>query len=239
MVTLKGIIFSVSKPETKKLRVQGLRSIDFKAYFNQYGLLSFFVVTVFVGIILGALKARSADSSLALGLDFLFTTNLDARLAQSGFETFCACFTSDFLFLFAVFLCGFAPWGMAAIPLITAFKGFGVGLCAGYLYSTYGLKGIGFYMLVLILGIFIFTIALIVQSQNSFKLSKMIFKMLFLSNKENKIYHDSFYNQSNDENTAEVIKTYLLYSGYMLIMSAAASFADTLLWCFFAPVFNF
>lgn len=236
---MKGIVFTVSKNRQYKNPFKAIKEIDYKAYFHQYGLASFFVITVFIGVFLGAFKAKGADSDLALGLDFLFTTNLQSRLSQSIFETFCACFFSDFLFLFAVFLCGLAPWGMAVIPMITTFKGFGVGLCAGYLYSAYGLKGIGFYMLVLLLGIFIFTVALIVQSQNSFKLSKRIFKELFFFKRNNTTQIIIPNYKTVEKTIGEDIRLYLLYSGYMLIMSACAAFADTVLWCFFAPIFNF
>ncbi|MGN0559127.1 MAG: hypothetical protein ACI4IS_06745 [Acutalibacteraceae bacterium] len=236
---MKGIVFTVSKNRQYKNPFKAIKEIDYKDYFHQYGLASFFVITVFLGVFFGAFKAKGADSDLALGLDFLFTTNLQARLSQSVFETFCACFFSDFLFLFAVFLCGLAPWGMAVIPMITTFKGFGVGLCAGYLYSAYGLKGIGFYMLVLLLGIFIFTVALIVQSQNSFKLSKRIFKELFFFKRNNNALVITSEYKTVQKGINEDLRLYLLYSGYMLIMSACAAFADTVLWCFFAPIFNF
>lgn len=236
---MKGVVFTVSKNRQFKNPLKALREIDYKAYLNQYGLATFFVITVFIGVFLGAFRAKGADSDLALGLDFLFTTNLQSRLSQSVFETFCSCFFSNFLFLFAVFLCGLAPWGMAVIPMITTFKGFGVGLCAGYLYSAYGLKGIGFYMLVLLLGIFIFTVALIVQSQNSFKLSKRIFKELFFFKRNNNTLVITSDYKTVEKGINEDLRLYLLYSGYMLIMSAGAAFADTVLWCFFAPIFNF
>lgn len=221
---MKGMILSLKKPNYDGIK--GIKNFNFKEYFKQYGLLFFFILTVFGGIIWGSVVAKNADDNLVLSLDFLFTTNLSARLAQSAFETFCACFVSNFLFMLAMFLFGFAPWGVAVIPFVTMFKGFGVGLCAGYLYSSYGLKGIGFYMLILLLGIFVFCIALMVQGQNSFKLSLRIFKTIILE-KEPLLY------------MKETIKNYLLYSGYMLIMATLAAIIDTVLWCAFAGLFNF
>ena len=41
------------------------------------------------------------DALVLASLDFLFFTNLDARLSQNVINTFCACFASDFIFLFA------------------------------------------------------------------------------------------------------------------------------------------
>lgn len=214
-----------SRTKQKNGRVN-LREIDVKEYSRKYGLLFCLALTVLAGIIWGSLVAKDADQNLALSLDFLFTTNLQARVVQSWFETFCACFTSNFVFLAVVFLLGLTPWGVPAIPVVTAFKGFGIGLCAGYLYSTYGLKGIGFYMLVLLIGLFVFTVAMLILGQNAFRLSGKLFQLIFMG-------------KTKDFNIKETIKGYMLKGGYMLIAATAASVIDTLLWCAFTPLFNF
>ncbi|MDR0914567.1 MAG: stage II sporulation protein M [Oscillospiraceae bacterium] len=185
-----------------------------------------FGFVILVGIFWGAAVAKGADRSLALSLDFLFTTNLQARLAHGFFETFCACFASNFMFLLAVYVFAAAPWGCAAVPLILFFKGFGVGLCAGHLYIQYGLKGLGFYVVVLLLGIFIFSVALVVHSKNAFNLSKRFVRLCF-------------FKKSESFGFAAEFKNFTLKSAQVLIFAAFSALVDTVLWSVFAPLFNF
>ena len=142
-------------------------------FMKRYGAIILFVSVYAAGLLLGSMSARRADSDLLGGLNFLFTTNLSARMNQPAFSTFATSFASDCLFLLCVFLCGLSPWGMALTIFAPAFKGFGVGLSAGYLFITYGLKGVGFYLLVILAGTFIFSFALVMPTYASLRSSSM------------------------------------------------------------------
>lgn len=115
-------------------------------------------------------------------LIFVFT-NLDARLSQNVINTFCACFASDFIFLFAVFLLGLTPWGIPVLPFIVFLKGFGTGITAGYLFSVHSLKGIVFYLFVLLPGTFLFCLALILFSSAAFTASGNMFWQIIADKK--------------------------------------------------------
>ena len=65
-------------------------------------------------------------------------------------------------------------FGALLIPVLIAFKGLGIGMTAGYLYLIYGLKGIAFYILILLPGIFVSSIGLIIFAAESFKFSSVI-----------------------------------------------------------------
>ena len=144
---VKGFIFSI-KEKTDLIRTGrfSLTTQDIKYYIKRYGINILFISMLIVGLACGTVYAMSADKEMLASLDFLFFTNLDARLSQNVINTFCACFASDFIFLFAVFLLGLTPWGIPILPFIVFLKGFGTGITAGYLFSVHSLKGIVFYL---------------------------------------------------------------------------------------------
>ncbi len=221
---MRGIVFTLTKrPRTQKNRSKRNYSA-FPALMRRYGTAVAFTFMYACGLLMGSLSARNADESLLDGLGFLFTTNLSARMGQPVFSTFATSFASNFLFFMFVFLCGLAPWGMVAVYAAPAFKGFGVGLSAGYLFITYGFRGVGFYLLVILTGTFIFSFALIIECIQAHYLSCRIAKAVFTAGE-------------NMQPVSVYVHSFLLRSLYMLMMSAVASLADMLLWTGFSGLF--
>ena len=223
---MRGFVFNLKRRRNFSsiygkpiLRLSRL-SQQIRRYFSAF----FFAFVFAIGMLMGSLSARSADIITLEKLDFLFATNLSARIEQSVLATFSASFASDFLFLAFVFLCGLAPWGMAVIYFVPAFKGFGTGLSAGYLFVTYGFKGVGFYLLVILGGTFIFCFALIIQCIQANALSCKIARMVFKSS-------------VSEETVSVSAKNYLIRSLYLLILTTIAAFVDMFLWTAFAHLF--
>lgn len=221
---MRGFVFSFSR---RRRRVpshssKGISSIPRIVHRNMAVILFTFMFAG--GMLMGSLSARNADSSFLAKMDFLFTTNLSVRLSQPVFSTFAASFASNFLFLFFVFLCGLAPWGMIAISAAPAFKGFGTGLSAGYLFITYGFKGVGFYLLVILGGTFIFSFALIMQCVQAHSMSCTIAKAVFSSSEGASV-------------VPHYVRGYLMRSLYLLILTAASALADMMLWTAFSGLF--
>ena len=218
---MKGIVFSFNRKSTKNIRLPQIGSL-IKS--NRATLA--FVALLFAGLVFGAIYARNAGSSFLKSIDFLFLTNLDARLKQGALGVFCACFASDFLFLLSVYLFGMTPWGIPFAALTVVFKGFGTGLTAGYLSLTYSLSGVGFYLLVLLPGTFLFCIYLAKFSAAAFKCSKSFF--IAAVNRKQEFYSPR----------ADFLE---LSSGLLtaLIAAFAASVLDCVLWTLFADTFKF
>ena len=84
---MKGIVLSLGLPRTKRLHLPDLKKIC-----RRYGVCLLFAGVLLAGLALGAVYARNADARPLKALDVLFTTNLDSRLSQGAFGTFCACF---------------------------------------------------------------------------------------------------------------------------------------------------
>lgn len=222
---MRGIVFSFTRRKRHFHRGRGATSFDnLPSFFRKYGTVVFFTFMFAGGMLMGSLSAGSADSEMLNKLDFLFTTNLSTRLNQPAFQTFAASFASGFVFILYVFLCGLSPWGISLIWISPAFKGFGTGLSAGYLFMTYGFKGVGFYLLVILLGTFIFSFALIIECMQAQSLSLKIAKLIFASGE-------------NVKPVSVYVRNYLFRSLYILVLAAASALADMLLWTMFSGLF--
>lgn len=223
---MKGVVFSLKKSDFAGRNRRKITVSDLRYFFKRYGVMVMCVTLLFAGLIFGSAYAQNSTSSLLDSLDFLFTTNLDVRLSQNAAETFCACFASDFIFLFVVFLLGLAPWGIPMLLFVLFFKGFGTGLTAGYLYMAHSLKGVGFYLIVLLPGTFLFCMALSLFSTSAFYISKRMF----------------FYTIGHNVPAQPLRKGVINFcsrSMSSLIMTFFSALLDVVLWTLFAGVFNF
>lgn len=223
---MKSLVFSFKKAKSVRRGIRRITLSDLQYFFRRYGLRVMFTSVLLVGLVAGSICAQNSGENLLKSLDFLFTTNLDARLAQNAAGTFCACFASDFIFLFSVLLLGLTPWGVFVMPFVVLFKGFGTGLTAGYLFAIQQLGGVGFYLLVLLPGTFLFCIALVMFSTNSFVFSKDMFVYTF----------GKYPPKQSMRMRAASYCSHLMAS---LIMTFCASLLDTALWTLFAGAFNF
>ena len=208
---MKGIIFSFKKPSAVHSH-RGVRIPNLRSFFKRWGITLLFVGLLLVGLALGAVYAHGADSELL-------------QLQKGALGIFCACFASDFIFITAVYLFGMAPWGLPFELFTVLLKGFGTGLTAAYLLLMNGLSGLGFYLLVLLPGTFLFCVALTAFSAFAFDFSKQQF--LFLLEK-------------NPPAVCARARTLRYSSRFLsaLLMTFGASILDTVLWTLFAGTFQ-
>ena len=176
-------LFFVKVPkEHRGTRTVGSRSGGFSSgyrggilqIFRQQFLLVFLGLFLIAGLILGVIFIRNAEYSLLKTLDFVFFSNVKARSALPVLSIFVASLASSFLFLLFCFLCGLSIWGAYCVPLAPLFRGFGMGITAGYLYAAYGFQGFLFHLAVILPGAFICLIAILIASRESMLFSKKI-----------------------------------------------------------------
>jgi hypothetical protein len=172
-VNMKGIVLKVKSPQNFHRRKR-----DVAYFFKRYGLFSMFLLSILVGLILGIYFGGNAQSEFRQGFDFLFPTNFSSRGKLDFLELFCAELTPVFLFFMAIFLLGFCPWGHIVLPLITMFRGFGAGLTLCELCLSSGMKGFGFFMLAIIPGFFLFSCAVSLLGEQSFRISTETFRVI-------------------------------------------------------------
>lgn len=225
---MKGIVFSIKHRERHYRPQYHNRHITFasiKRFFSRYSIELLFSLVFLLAIVLGSFSFDRVSDDTLQKLDFLFLTNLDNRLELAPFDLFCSSFASGFVFIFASFLLSFTAWGMFALPLLCAFRGFGVGLSSAYMFSQYSVTGIGFYILIVLPATVLFLFAFIMSLKESFTQSVLLLKTYFSST------YDAFLLRRT--------KTYLFRNCVILILVAFSAVIDMVLWLLFAGMFNF
>jgi stage II sporulation protein M len=182
----------------------------------------FFLALLFLaGMVMGAIYARNASYDILKRLDFLFACNYKAKTTQSFLSIFIASFASSFIFILSCFLCGLSMWGAFLIPVIPAFRGFGLGLTAGYLYSVESWSGILYNLIVILPGAFLSCLAILAASMEAIKCSRIL-----VSNKSSGI-------------DRMPLRQYALRFGMVLAWACAAAALDTTLSLIFVKFFTF
>lgn len=185
----------------------------------------FFVLTIFAGIILGAFCGRTADKKLMENLDIIFLTNFNVRCSQGIIDAFVASFASVFIFILIIFLLGLSVWGGFIAVVVPFIKGYGYGLAAGYLYSTYGMTGILYNILIILPGAFLCSAVIAAASQEAFRNSIKIISV--------------FRKTAVSDDPHIQMKKYLLSMLWLLFLSAVSSAVDMIFSLMFSWLFSF
>ncbi len=225
---MKSIVYSIKRGQHRyrenrlKIRFYG---VSLKQLLSMYGIQLLFLFVFILGSVLGSLSFKSTDSGVLEKLDFLFLSDLDSRLEFSAFELFSSSFASSFLFILSAFLLSFTAWGMFALPFLCAFRGYCTGLSSAYMFSYYGITGIGFYILVVLPGTVLFLFAFILSLKEAFSQSVCLSK--------------SYFSSTYDGLLLKRTKTYLFRNCVILIFAAFSAVIDMILFLLFADMFNF
>lgn len=178
------------------------------------------ILTMIISMIFGAVCVNYVDLSTVKKLDILFLSDFDSRSNQGELYTFVSSFTCLFLFWLMLITSALSALGVIIVPGILIFRSWGLGLTSGYLYLIYGLKGVAFYILVLLPGIFISSIAFICMSVTSAKFSIRVLKKFLPHASEGSLWNEML--------------LYIKKSGYILAIFMISSVIDM----FFMKVFS-
>ncbi len=186
----------------------------------------FFLLLV-AGIAFGAYYCTVYNSSLYKDLDFLFSSNIKQRLSQSPLQTLLSSYTGCCVFLLSSYFLGCSMWGFALLPVVSFFKGFGIGLTASYLFINYAFNGAIYYIGVMLPGAFLSAAALILLQSDAFRFSSQLLKFT--------LYPDKGGNPSNKPGFKKYSKR--LFTA--LAITLVASAADMGLTLMFGNMFHF
>jgi len=214
---MKGILLSVRKGKS------GFNKKEMTYFLRRYGVETLLGASLLAGMVFGAVCAGNADKSLIEGLDFLFTSDFQSRCNQTVVSAFVASFTANFIFFLGNFLLGLSVWGSVGVPFLIAFKGFGMGITGGYLYKCYTFTGVGFFLLVMLVGCVISTLALMFQGRTAMSFANSLFARV----------------RGVSPSADETIYKYIINNSFMLIALSISAMADAILNSLFAGVFTF
>lgn len=224
---MKGFVFTFRNNQ-KAIRLPHVkqRGYDLKQLVNRYGIQSAFAAAFLIGLVVGAAAGRGFSQEIFEKLDLLFITNIDARMEMGVFDIFISCFVSYFLFIFCVFLSALSVWGFTTVPLLSALKGFTVGLSSAFIFSQYQLSGIGFYILVVLPGTVLFLFALIRYATRGFRMSLRFMRL-------------SMFGNDNEPELRKHLKLFIKHTMFALLSVGACAVTDLILWILFANKFQF
>lgn len=190
-----------------------------------HSMLVFLAVFLLFGTVLGSLFARKASVAALGKLDFIFYSDFQTRAVQSPASVFTASLGSAFLFIFICFLLGLSLWGMFLIPAIPFFRGFGLGLTAGYLYAAYGFQGVLFHAVVILPGAFLCMISILLAAREGILFSKKIASCSIAAEKGSVV--------------SVRLRSYLTHFGSVMILAFASAVVDLVTTVCFAGAFSF
>ena len=224
---MKGFVLRIGN-KTGAVRLPRIKrpQLSVREMISRYGLRSIFVILFILGLILGAVCSRSFDSGLFERLDFLFISNIEARLAMTSFDIFLSCFVSYFLFIFLLFLFSLSAWGFMTAPALSVFKGFSVGLSSAFIFAAYKASGIGFFILTVLPGAALFLFALVRYSCVCFRLSLDYARLTVFGYEDASALRGRLRRSVSSSLTA-------------FIISSGCAVLDTLMWTLFAGRFHF
>ena len=185
----------------------------------------FLFLCLIISMIAGSVSVSSLNMDYIYKLNFLFLSDFKEKLSQSNLQVFSSSLAMLGSFAILLELSAFSCLGTFFIPLIISFKGFSLGLTAGYLYLIYGLKGIAFYILILLPGIFVSSVAVTFFAANCMKFSFKLAKTVLA--------------KETEESIKESLKKHLRKSGYCLIVLVMSSGLDVCFMMMFSRFFNF
>lgn len=184
-----------------------------------------FSILLLSGLLIGVLVAKNGNESILAQVSRMFDSFYSVRENQSigasvinSLKVSCAFWLMNVLF-------GLCIIGIPFVTVIPVIRGLGIGLVTGYIYSIYGIKGIGYCFLIIFPGALISFIALIYAVSDSFKMS-----LYTLS---------SCVNPGAPKGGAEKIKIFAVRQIFYLILFAVSAFTDGIVNKLFAGVFNF
>lgn len=178
-----------------------------------------------ISILCGSIFVRYVNLETLHKFDFLFLKDFQSRSAQSLREVFASSLASYCALAFVFEFLALSIFGVVLVPCLVMFKGFGVGLLAGYLYLIYGLKGIAFYILILLPGVMLSSVGLALFASNAFGFSLKIAKKT-LPKPDDTVIWQSF-------------KLHFKNCGYSMIIFCASAFVDMCFTGMFSRFFQF
>lgn len=115
---------------------------DWGRLLREQRLLVLLAAILLLGELVGAFLSRAGEGSIPQEMTFLAQGFFDARSKQTLLATFGASLAGTAGLLLVAFICGFCAIAQPAALFLPLFRGMGIGLTMGYLYSAYGWRGI-------------------------------------------------------------------------------------------------
>ena len=189
-------------------------------YLKNINLIKILFVIFMVGMIYGAMLIGLNRDEAVNQLGSIMQKFINKRIEQSIFITFASSFFSSMILVVILFLVGFFSIGQPIAFFIPMFQGMGIGLSTAYLYSSKGISGIIFCLILIAPTTIISTITLLLGSKESIRFSNKNLRTLFP--------------QKFDQNMQGELNLYLKRFSALTIFQLVSAVVDTMCTFLFA-----
>lgn len=196
---------------------------SFKGFISNNKTLVVLMISLILGIISGSFLLKNADESTKNYINILFLNNFKPEIKISPWSVFVSSVSSTFIFIIMVFFMGLSAWGFVLIPFIPVLRGLCIGFCEGYLYSSFGMKGLIFHLIVLFPGIILSSLAIILMSKEAMKISYDISSTIFLD--------------EHKKDNRDYLRLYIMRTGCVMIIIVVSSVIDLIFNLLFSGLF--
>lgn len=204
---------------------KGVKLSNNRIYLSEFGLVIILSSLFLFFMLVGSFSVSLCKNNSCYGVDSVINSIVNSRKTSTFWQTLLLSFLSSIIWLVVGYFCGASSFGFVVCFLLLSFRGFALGITAGFLYSTKGLFGIGFFLLVLFFGLFISNLTLIFAYSNSITLSLHYLHLLKGTNDANK----------TKEKMIIFSKKYIIYLSLIVISSVI----DAVMSLSFSGYFNF
>lgn len=225
---MKSMIVSVSQQNTEdEYKPYSPMLSSFKCFLQRYGMISMLIVILFLGLIMGAVRIGMTGSNALSRINDIIFKFLNLNSSQTPAASFVRSFSFSFAFIGLLYFVSISPTGLFFIPAVLFFRGFGYGLISGILCVSFGLKGLAYYITVILPGAFLSSMALLYLAQYCMDFSVSVLFLIFGRGTENNI------------GLRPKLGEMTLNCTYMIIVTVFASLIDTALFHLVGVLYQF
>ena len=225
---MKSIIVAVPQSDAAdEYKTYSPLLYEMKCFLQRYGMISMLITILFLGLIMGAVRIGMTSSDAMSRVNDFILKLLSYETSQTPAAAFIRSFVFSFVFIALLYLISISPTGLFFIPAVLFFRGFSYGIVSAVLCVSFGLKGLAYYISVILPGAFLSSMALLYFAQYCMDFSVSVLFLIFGKSAENNSGLRSKFGEMT------------LNCTYMIIVTVFASLIDNVLFHLVGKIYNF
>lgn len=190
-------------------------------FLSKYNIIIILTALFISGLMIGVYIFKDDNALVQNSIAQIFTRFYTQRSTQGLLATFSHSMLINMIFLASSFTFGMCCIGVPAICALPFIRGISFGVIAGHMYSSYGLDGVGHFMLTILPGAVLAVTLLLISCNESYKTAMDLLRMV----------------TKGSTVSTGIIKRYLSVYLFIIGFTALASIIDMFLVRVFSSLF--
>ena len=178
------ILDKIYQQTTAKPASQRRERLVLRSFHAHFGLNHMLAGLFLLGMLAGTLLIRNADNATLTTMQAVLGGYIERRQTASFLSVASATFSSLFVMLILLFICGFCAISQPIIICVPVFKGLGYGFSIGILYAQYGITAMRYVLILLFPVILLGTCLLIMACRASLLMAVSLFRMTLFTQQQ-------------------------------------------------------